>query len=237
MSLFRGIRYFLLPDKNSKYKILKSILGFRPLNIELYEQAFTHSSVAGLADKQSEESNERLEFLGDAVLGAIIAEYFFLKYPNKKEGELTKLRSKLVSRSFLNKLAIDMALDTFLETAADLKRSKSIFGDAFEALIGAIYLDRGYASCKKFVTEKVIPDYIEIGKLVRQEADHKSRLIELAQKEKLSFDFQSIQHKKGDHIYYSCSLLIDEEEVSQGEGPSKKKAEQEAARAYFEKSL
>jgi len=234
LSLFRGIKYFLLSD-NSKHKILKSILGFRPLNIELYEQAFTHASVAGQEDEAMEESNERLEFLGDAVLGAIVAEYFFVKFPNKNEGELTKLRSKMVSRSFLNQLAIDMGLDSFLETSADTRRSKSIFGDAFEALIGAIYLDRGYQSCKKFVTEKVIPDYVELSKLIKTESDFKSRFIELAQKERYKFEFKNVMLQHQDHIRYRSILLIDGVEVGEGEGSSKKKAEQMAAQTYFEK--
>lgn len=235
MSLFRGIHYFLLPD-NSKQKILKSILGFRPFNIELYEQAFTHASVAGNEVPVQEESNERLEFLGDAVLGAIIAEYFFVKFPHKKEGELTKLRSKMVSRSFLNQLAIDMGLDSFLETSADTRRSKSIFGDAFEALIGAIYLDRGYTICKKFIVEKVIPDYIELGKLIKTESDFKSRFVELAQKEKYQFDFKNVMLQHEERIRYRSTLSINGKPVSKGEGPSKKKAEQIAAENYFDKN-
>lgn len=235
MSLFRGIRYFLLND-TSKHKILKSILGFRPLNIELYEQAFTHASVARQEEEGAEESNERLEFLGDAILGAIVAEYFFVKFPQKNEGELTKLRSKMVSRSFLNQLAIDMGLDSFLETSADTRRSKSIFGDAFEALIGAIYLDRGYLSCRKFVTEKVIPDYVKLSKLIETESDFKSRFIELAQKEKYRYEFKSKVIQQADHIYYRATLVINKEEISVGEGTSKKKAEQSAAKAFFKKS-
>ena len=235
MSLFRGIHYFLL-NKSSKHKVLKSILGFRPHNIELYEQAFTHASVAGQEEEAAEESNERLEFLGDAILGAIVAEYFFVKFPHKNEGELTKLRSKLVSRSFLNQLSIDMGLDSFLETSADTRRSRSIFGDAFEALIGAIYLDRGYSSCKKFVTEKVIPDYVEVGKLIQTESDFKSRFIELAQKEKYEFEFKNKMLQYGDQIRYQATLFINGVEAAVGEGPSKKKAEQTAAASYFKKS-
>lgn len=202
----------------------------------LYEQAFRHSSVAGSESAQADESNERLEFLGDAVLGAIIAEYFFLKYPNKKEGELTKMRSKLVSRVFLNQLAVDMGLDTFLETSADTRRSKSIFGDAFEALIGAIYLDRGYPSCKKFVIEKVIKDYIEVSKVLEEAEDYKSRLVEYTQKERLSFRFEHEQINKGGGFYYLAVLLINNKEEASGSGPSKKKAEQIAAKNFFEKS-
>ncbi len=204
--------------------------------MSLYEQAFTHSSVASQENRDAEESNERLEFLGDAVLGAIIAEYFFLKYPNTNEGELTKMRSKLVSRNFLNQLAIDMGLDTFLETSADTRRSKSIFGDAFEALIGAIYLDRGYSNCKKFVVEKVIKDYIEVSKVVKEDVDFKSKLVEYSQKEKIKFSFEHQQLSKGNDIYYVARLYLNNKETSVGEGPSKKKAEQMAAKIFFEKS-
>ena len=204
--------------------------------MNLYEQAFTHSSVAGMDDKESEESNERLEFLGDAVLGAIIAEYFFIKFPQKNEGELTKMRSKLVSRTFLNQLAIDMGLDTFLETAADTKRSRSIFGDAFEALIGAIYLDRGYSTCRKFVFEKVIKDFIEVHKVIKEDQDFKSKLVEYSQKERLKFNYEHKQFNRGNEIYYEAVLFLNGKEVSKGDGPSKKKAEQMAARKFFEKS-
>lgn len=234
MSLFRGIRYFLLPD-NSKHKILKSILGFRPLNISLYEQAFTHSSVAGQDKSDSEESNERLEFLGDAILGAVVAEYFFLSFPEKNEGELTKLRSKLVSRSFLNKLSLDMGLNTFLETSADTTRSKSIFGDAFEALIGAIYLDKGYKSCKKFIIEKVIKDYVELDKLIEEDEDFKSKLVEYTQKQKIDFHFDNQKGTKGSQIIYKSILFLNGKEVANGSGPSKKRAEQMAARSFFAK--
>jgi len=235
LSLFRGIRYFLLNDK-SKYKILKDILGFRPQNMSLYEQAFTHSSVAGQENSVNEESNERLEFLGDAVLGSIIADYFFIKYPNKKEGELTKMRSKLVSRSFLNQLSIDMGLDTFLETSADTRRSRSIFGDAFEALIGAIYLDKGYATCKKFVLEKVIKDYIELNKVLDEVQDFKSQLVEYSQKEKIDFKFEHQQINREIGLYYTVKLFLNNKEVAKGEGSSKKKAEQMAAKNFFENS-
>lgn len=235
MSLFRGIRYFLL-NENNKQKILKSILGFRPGNIALYEQAFTHKSVSGIEEGGENESNERLEFLGDAVLGAIIAEYFFVKFPHKKEGELTKLRSKLVSRSFLNRLAVDMGLDTFLETSADTKRSKSLFGDAFEALIGAIYLDKGFESCRKFVVEKVIRDYIELKEVMQSNPDYKSRLVELSQKNKKSFRFENLQKQGENTIFYHSILYLEGIKVAEGEGPSKKKAEQMAAQNYFKNS-
>lgn len=231
MSLFQGIRYFLLPDK-SKNRTLKTILGFYPKNINLYEQAFTHKSV--LNEREEEIlSNERLEYLGDAILGAIVADYFFNRFPFEEEGFLTKVRSKLVSRAFLNQLSIDLGLDTFLETSANLSRSKSIYGDAFEALIGAIYLDKGYLVCKKFVVEKVISDYVDIDKLVLQENDFKSKLVEWSQKNNATFSYQLTEKKSGERKYYECILLINDEIVSKSEASSKKKAEQEAAKIFF----
>jgi len=236
LSLFQGIRYFLLADDN-KGKILKKVLGFYPSNISLYEQAFRHKSIANEFNEESLESNERLEFLGDAVLGSIISEYFFVKFPFKDEGFLTKIRSKIVNRNFLNQLSIEIGLDTFLETSADTKRSQSIFGDAFEALIGAIYLDKGYESAKKFVIDKVIKDYIDIEKVQNLETNFKSKLIEWSQQTKKAYSFKTDFIENGQSNYFSCRLYIEDIEVSNGTGQSKKKAEQAASQEFFEKNI
>lgn len=210
------------------------ILGFYPTNPLLYEQAFTHKSIANEDQTSERPSNERLEFLGDAILGAIVAEYFFVKYPFEDEGFLTKVRSRLVNRNFLNQLSIDIGLDTFIETSASTNRSRSIFGDAFEALIGAIYLDKGYENCKKFVVEKVIREYVDIESLIHTETNFKSKLIEWSQSEKKAYEFQTNGIEKDNIIYFKSELLIKGEVVSIGEGNSKKNAEQEAARKFFE---
>lgn len=235
MSLFRGIRYYLLPN-NSKAKTLKTILGFKPSNLSLYEQAFTHKSIVNESEKY-EVSNERLEFLGDAILGAIVAEYFFNRFPYEEEGFLTKVRSKLVSRNFLNQLSIDIGLDTFLETSADINRSKSIFGDAFEALIGAIYLDKGYKISRKFVIEKVILDYVDVDQLVEMETDFKSKLVEWVQKNKANYEYVITENSRGKFTSFQCDLFINGKKQSAAEERSKKKAEQEAAKAFFSKLL
>lgn len=235
MSLFKGIRYFLLPDDN-KQKTLKSILGFYPKNFALYNQAFTHKSVLNEHNGSVEKvSNERLEFLGDAILGAIIGEFFFLKFPFEDEGFLTKIRSKLVSRQFLNKLSVDIGLDTFLETSADLSRSHSIYGDAFEALVGAIYLDKGYNSCKNFVINKIIKHYVDIDELIATETNFKSKLIEYIQSKKKTYQFDTVGIENKNTKFFRCQLSINNEVASTGEGNSKKRAEQEAARKFFEK--
>lgn len=233
MSLFKGIRYFLLTD-NSKHKTLKNILGFFPKNPSLYEQAFTHKSIINENQEGDKVSNERLEFLGDAVLGAIVAEYFFMKFPYEDEGFLTKIRSKLVSRSFLNQLSVDIGLDTFLETSANLNRSKSIFGDAFEALIGAIYLDRGYENCKRFVVDKIIPDYVNIEELVKTESNFKSKLIEWSQHKKTTYKFNTVAIETKAGSFFRCELSVGNKAPLIGEGNSKKQAEQAAAKAFFE---
>jgi len=232
LSLFQGIRYFLLAD-NNKNKTLQLILGFYPKNQLLYEQAFRHKSVANEQVDESIESNERLEFLGDAILGAIIAEYVFIKFPYKDEGFLTKLRSKMVSRSFLNQLAVDIGLDTFIETSPNVNRSNSINGDAFEALIGAIYLDKGYDASKKFVVEKIIKDFIDIKKLIKEESNYKSKLIEWAQSEKLEHQFDTTLIDQTKIKYFKCELKLNNTLITIGEGSSKKKAEQAAAKKFF----
>ena len=201
----------------------------------MYDQAFTHKSVLNEEQVEDKASNERLEFLGDAVLGAIVAEYFFLKYPFKDEGFLSKMRSKMVNRSFLNQLAIDLGLDTFIETSADTNRSQSIFGDAFEALIGAIYLDKGYVECKDFIINKIIKDYIDLNKLIHTETNFKSKLIEWAQQEKISYQFNVKAKEINSFRVFYCQLNINGKEVGRGEGNSKKEAEQKAAKQFFEK--
>lgn len=233
MSLFRGIKYFLLSDY-SKQKTLKSILGFYPKNAALYDQAFTHKSIVNEQQESDKVSNERLEFLGDAILGAIVAEFFFSKFPFEDEGFLTKIRSKLVSRSFLNQLSVDIGLDSFLETSANLNRSKSIYGDAFEALIGAIYLDKGYENCKKFVVQKIIKDYVDVDELLATETNFKSKLIEFTQSQKKSYKFSTSAFQSEELTYFKCKLFVGGEVVSIGEGNSKKRAEQEAAQKFFE---
>ena len=234
MSLFRGIKYFLLSD-NSKQKTLRQILGFYPKNFSLYDQAFTHKSVVNDSQDNDKVSNERLEFLGDAILGAIVAEYFFQKFPFEDEGFLTKIRSKLVSRNFLNQLSVDIGLDTFLETSVNLNRSKSIFGDAFEALIGAIYLDTGYEQCKKFVVQKIIKDYVDVDELLATETNFKSKLIEYSQSKKIPYKFLTTAVETESIKFFKCELFVGEAEPIIGEGNSKKRAEQEAARLFFEK--
>ena len=234
MSLFQGIKYYLLSG-SSKQKTLKSILGFYPKNPFLYDQAFRHKSVVSEDnDSEIQLSNERLEFLGDAILDAVVADYFFQKFPFENEGFLTQVRSKLVSRNFLNQLAVDIGLDTFIEMAGDIKPSKSINGDAFEALIGAIYLDKGYKNCHKFIVDKVIKDYVDVEELLNTEVNFKSRLIEYCQSNQLRYVFNTDALEVENTRYFKCDLVINDVLMSTGEGHSKKSAEQEASKNFIE---
>jgi len=227
------IRYFFLP-KNSKYRALKSILGFYPLKLSIYNQAFTHKSmVQTVSSKRVKLSNERLEFLGDALLGAIVADYFFKKYPEKEEGFLSNMRSKLVNRSFLNQLSLDLGLDAFIESSADISRRSAIYGDALEALLGAIYLDRGYSVCKNFVINKIIRDHIDLKDLIQTETNFKSKFIEQAQKMKKPYAFKIQAVETGQAKVFKCRLELDGNLVGIGEGKSKKRAEQMAAKKFF----
>lgn len=236
MSLFTGIKYFFLTEK-SKHKTLKRILGYIPGNIELYEQAFRHKSAAENDPRGGKNSNERLEFLGDAILDAIIADYFFLKFPYKGEGFLTKMRSRMVSRAFLNDLAKKLDLDTFLEISEGVVNAKSVYGNALEALIGAIYLDKGYDLTKKFVIERIIADHVDIESLVELESDFKSKLIIAAQKakKKLAYTVQLVENN--DFPYYIATVMIEDVGIIDGKGNSKKAAEQQAAQLFFERGF
>lgn len=208
-------------------------MGFYPDNFNIYDQAFTHKSASKVQDNQLTGNNERLEFLGDAVLGAIVADYFFMKYPRKEEGFLSKMRSKIVNRNFLNQLAIDLGIDVFIDSSVNLRESKSVFGDAFEALIGAIYLDKGYRLCKKFVIEKIIQEYIDIDQLISKELNFKSKFIELAQQNKHPYDFKILMDETAQTKTFHCHLELNGKTVGIGRGKSKKKAEQMAAKAFF----
>jgi len=213
---------------------LYSIIGIFPKNINLYKQAFRHTSVAKEIKNGVKDSYERLEFLGDAILGSITAHYFFSKFPVKDEGYLTKMRSRMVSRIYLNQLSTKIGIHKFIELKGDLGRS--VYGDVLEALIGAIYLDKGYKKTRHFVIANIIQNHVDVEELINTETDFKSKIIEMAQKEKIILEFKSqeIVEKNGNKTY-NTSMLLNGKVEAVGIGFSKKKAEQEAARIYFEK--
>jgi ribonuclease-3 len=215
---------------------IKTTTGYYPGNISLYHQAFLHSSVS---EKKNGTplSNERLEFLGDAVLGAVVAEHLFKLYPYKDEGFLTQLRSKIVNGQNLKALAIKFGFNTFLKTSLskDEKTKSSAFGDAFEAFIGAVYIDKGYDKTKKFLLEKIIKYHVDVESLVNTNEDYKSQLQIYCQKNKLTLEYRLLEEKKaGANKIYIVQVFINNAPYIVFENFSKKVAEQKAAQLTLE---
>ncbi|MDT7831448.1 ribonuclease III [Flavobacteriaceae bacterium S356] len=223
-------------NDGSFYHDIKQLLNFAPKNIEHYEKAFTHRSLK-LSDKDGNAFNyERLEFLGDAMLGSVIASYLYKKVPKGTEGYLTQMRSKIVSREHLNELGKDLNLIRFVKSnIAKENVGDNIHGNIFEALIGAIYLDKGYNYCKKFVYEKVIIPYVDIEKLEGKITSYKGLIIEWCQKQKKKYSIETYEDTGNELVkHFSVKISIDGEQIAKGRSTSKKKAEEQASkRAYF----
>ncbi|MCD8236742.1 MAG: ribonuclease III [Prevotellaceae bacterium] len=212
---------------------LHRILGFYPHNIRIYQQALRHKSASSMGGPHV--NNERLEFLGDAVLGAVVADILFRHYGNKQEGYLTTLRSKLVKRETLNQLAVQIGLDKLVLCSDSVApgHHNHINGNAFEAFFGAIYLDRGYDYCMKFMKERTFQHYINIENVAKREENFKSKLIEWCQKYQLTFNFEitSERYEADSSTPIFCSEAKVEDTVcGKGEGFSKKESHQNAAR-------
>ncbi len=216
------------------YSFLKNLLGFYPNNIEYYKQALRHKSASNVIIKGVKDSNERLEFLGDAILSTVIANYLYNKFPLKDEGFLTKMRSRIVSRDSINRLSKKLGLPEFVETVKHNNIiSKSYEGDALEALIGAVFMDFGYKKTEHFIVNRLVNIHLNMDEIEHTEIDFKSRVIEYSHKEKKSFEFVIDQEGgKGQSDYYKISLFIGSEKVSEGVGKSKKSAEQQACEKY-----
>jgi ribonuclease-3 len=211
-------------------RAILNLFGFIPKNRKLFEQAFRHKSVAVEIKNGVKNSNERLEFLGDAVLGSIVAHYLFKRYPYKNEGFLTEMRSRIVSRTYLNQLAIKMGLDQFIQYDLSNRIYKSIMGDTFEAIIGAIYLDRGFEFTQKIVLERIIQVHIDLDELELKDLNFKSRIINWSQKERKNLVFKcSEEQDKAKNILYKVTVEVEGQNMGMGLGNSKKMAEQQAA--------
>lgn len=230
-------------EKQNEFLInqLRHIIGFKPSNVSLYFLALKHNSfnkqpasAVGMAD-----NNERLEFLGDAVLGMVVADLLFKKYPMKDEGFLTDIRSRIVNRQSLNEIAVNIGLDKLVKLDNTQRRNPAAFksanGNALEALVGAVYLDKGFDITKKFILDKVINENMKVEDVVQNDTNYKSKLIERTQKEGKELKFEIIEEKgmRGYKIF-TAQIVIDGEVKGKGEGQSKKKAEQEAAKATLE---
>jgi ribonuclease-3 len=215
---------------------IEKILGFAPKNIDFYKKAFTHRSSNRLDEVGNPLNYERLEFLGDAMLSAVIAGHLFNKAPTGDEGYLTKMRSKIVSREHLNELGKDLNLVQFVESKVPVQHfGDNIHGNIFESLVGAIYLDRGYEFCEKFIQKRVILPYVDITRLEGKVISYKSLLIEWCQKEKKSFHYDVFDDNGIDgQKYFGVKLSIDHKVIAKARATSKKKAEEKASqRAYF----
>lgn len=231
----------LLGSKDSKgdkefKKWIKQTTGFAPKNISLYQQAFFHSSYSAKRSGTS-ISNERLEFLGDAVLGAIVAEYLFKMFPYKDEGFLTQLRSKIVNGQSLKELAVKFGFNTYLKASLtrDEKTKSSAYGDAFEAFIGAIYLDKGYNPARQFVTLKIIKLHVDVDGLINTNEDYKSQLQIYCQKNKLALEYRLVnEQRQGSNKLYTIHVFINQKPYVAFESYSKRQAEQKAAQLTLE---
>lgn len=215
-------------------KKIKNIVGYRPNDVFLFQLAMVHKSVVYDSNFPHKKSNERLELLGDAVLGMLIAEYLFHKFPEKNEGDLTKIRSLIVSRTNLNKIAIDLGLnDLLISNNKGVFNTDSVYGNAFEALVGAIYLDGGIKKTKKFIYS-LFKNHIDLDNLIHSDPNYKSRLIEWAQAAKVEYLFETQEiEKDGRDQIFECKLFLDNELATSAIAKNKKKAEQNAALEFF----
>ena len=215
---------------------IKRIIGFKPRDINFYEIAFTHRSTNEKNDIGEPQNYERMEFLGDAMLSSVIASYLFKEVPGGNEGYLTKMRSKVVSREHLNELGRDLELIKYVKTTIPIEQfGGNIHGNVFEALVGAIYLDRGYSYCEKFINKRVIRPYVDIEKLEGKIISYKSLFIEWCQKHKTSFKFAVYEDTGNDALkHFAVKLQLEGKTVAKARATSKKKAEERAAkRAYY----
>jgi ribonuclease-3 len=233
VSLFRKrINGTYLLDKREFNSRLKKILGFSPGNLDLYEIAFIHRSATFTLPSGKKVNNERLEYLGDAVLDAILSDYLFEKFPDANEGFLTKIRSRIVNRDVLNELSVSMGINKILISKINSSHlTKNLYGDAFEALIGAVFLDKGFKKTKKVFIKNVLNKYLDLDLIVKTDTDYKSLVFEWVQKHKsnLIFTYNEEYDFNLKKSVFSTVLFIDKKEFGEGHGSSKKEAEQEAA--------
>lgn len=229
-----------LPFRKEKelYLSLHSVLGFYPRNIEIYKLALMHKSVMRKGQNGKPINNERLEFLGDAILDAIVGDIVYQRYPGKREGFLTNTRSKIVQRDTLNTLAKDLGLThLILSSGHNSSHNSYVGGNAFEALVGAIYLDRGYNRCMKFMEKRILREMINIDKIAYKEVNFKSKLIEWGQKRKVNIDFVLQQQEKDSegNPFFVFSTALEGLPGATGKGYSKKESQQIAAQLTMER--
>jgi len=227
--------FFLSEDKELVRKLVP-VLGFVPVNLRLFKLAFLHKSNLNEREKRSLQNNERLEYLGDAILGTIVAEYLFKKYPDAQEGFLTKMRSKIVKRTTLNEIGGKMGLDMLMIELNDMRLSRTMVGNAVEALVGAIYLEKGYVGTRKYVVKKILRKFLDVHSLENFDDNYKSQLLEWCQKNGKTIEFKLAAHYKlNKRDRFKISLWIDGKKIAVADDYSKKSAEQLAAERALKK--
>ncbi len=238
--MLRGIGniifYLFHKDRNFFFNLVR-ILGFLPSRVSLYRTAFIHKSASLRMNNGNQINNERLEFLGDAVLGAIVAEFLYKKFETRDEGFMTKLRSRIVKRKQLDATAIKMGIPMMITSHGNSSNNSThLYGNALEALIGAIYLDRGFLKVKVFFKKRMINRHIDLSKLANKDSDYKSQIIEWAQKNKHEIVFESIEEGKDEKKIplFVSNLKVNQEILGTGHGFTKKEAEQQAAKIALE---
>lgn len=219
---------YLHPDREFARR-LRPILGFTPARLSLFKLAFSHKS--NPSDKAyAMQNNERLEYLGDAVLGTIVAEYLFQKYPNANEGFLTKMRSKIVKRNTLNKIGDKMGLDMLLQEYSNTRLSRSMLGNAVEALVGAVYLEAGYKGTRRFVINKLLRNYVNVHELEKYDDNYKSQLLEWCQKHGQTVTYKLVaRYKFEKRDRFKVAVLVDGKKLATADDFNKKGAEQTAS--------
>ena len=229
--ILRPLRRRFGKDK-AFYAAIDDMFGFIPHNIELYKLALIHKSASIELEDGRHINNERLEFLGDAVIESVTSDYLFIEFPEKDEGFMTQLRSKIVSRQSLNRIASKLGLDNYvISNAVGNTTQKHIFGDAFEAMMGAIYLDQGYDFANRLLINKIYKSHLSIDDILRSETDFKSRLIEWCQKNHYTIEFRTANDPTitASRPMFHSTVYVDGIAVGHGVGDSKKQAEQNAA--------
>jgi ribonuclease-3 len=233
VSLFRRrINGTYILDKREFSSRLKKIFGFRPGNLKLYEFAFIHRSATFTLPDGKKVNNERLEYLGDSVISAILSDYLFEKFPDASEGFMTKIRSRIVNRDVLNQLAVSMGINKILISNINAQHpTKNLYGDALEALIGSMFLDKGFKKTKRIFIRKILNKYLDLETIINTDSDYKSLVFEWVQKNKsnLIFTYNEEYDFNLKKSVFSTTLIIDKKELGVGQGSSKKEAEQEAA--------
>lgn len=238
MLFIKKLKLFLCnPADKELFYFVNIHLGISSNNLDVYRESLLHKSALAKDSSGRLKSNERLEFLGDTILDSVISNYIYAKYPHENEGYLTKMRSKIVNRKSLNQLANDLRLGNYIISNNLSIQNNNALGNAFEALIGAIYLDKGYDFTRCFIEEKIIKKYIDFDFLERVDTNFKSKLIEIIQRNRadISFDTTGDQIDRNGTVVFMSNILVNGEALCEGEGYSKKEAEQNASKVALQK--